>query len=64
MCFLVDCTGSMHHHIDAVKKNIKELRSTLAEEYKSSDVVFSFVRYTDYDITDESKRTTYLQFTE
>ncbi len=62
VCFLVDCTGSMGPYIKAVKKNIKKLRDRVQEEYKNSDVVFSFVRYTDYD-QHASSRTSYLPFT-
>lgn len=62
VCFLVDCTGSMDPYIEAVKNNIQQLRDRLEKEYESSDVVFSFVRYTDYDQS-TSTRTTYLQFT-
>ena len=58
---------SMNRHIKAVKDNIQQLRDKLEEEYKKCDVVFSFVRYTDYSGSDDrrpvSTRTSYLQFT-
>ena len=57
----MDCTGSMQSHITAVKNNIQKLRDTLQEEYKNSDLVFSFVRYTDFDL--KEKKTSYLPFT-
>ena len=65
MCFLVDCTGSMGSHIEAVKENIKQLRDRLEKEFKGSDVQFSFVRYTDYDVSKYNlyDRTSALQFT-
>ena len=62
VCFLVDCTGSMRKHINAVKNNVQSLRDHLANEYKGCDLRFSFVRYTDYD-QPESTRTTYIDFT-
>ena len=61
VCFLVDCTGSMGPHITAVKNNIQKLGDALQEEYKNCDLVFSFVRYTDFDL--EENRTSYLPFT-
>ena len=62
VCFLVDCTGSMRKHIEAVKNNVQSLRDHLATEYKGCDLRFSFVRYTDYD-QPESTRTTCIDFT-
>lgn len=62
MCFLVDCTGSMQNSIEAVKNNITVLRSSLVAEYKQCELLFSFVRYTDYDQPSHS-RTTFLNFT-
>ena len=62
MCFMVDCTGSMAKHIEAVKNSVKELREQLAKEYKGCDLRFSFVRYTDYDQSEDT-RTTWLHFT-
>lgn len=62
MCFMVDCTGSMSSHIEAVKNSIQELRDQLVKEYKGCDLRFSFVRYTDYD-QPASTRTTWLDFT-
>ena len=61
MCFLVDCTSSMGSYITTVKNNIQQLRDKLQEEYKNCDLLFSFVRYTDFDLG--SSRTSYLQFT-
>ena len=61
LCFLVDCTGSMGSHIEAVKNNVKELRDDLVKQYKGCDIRFAFVRYTDYDVT--SGRTTFIDFT-
>ncbi len=58
----MDCTGSMGSYIEAVKNNISNLRDRLHEEYRNCDVVFSFVRYTDFDQPDSTK-TTYLPFT-
>ncbi len=58
----MDCTGSMGGHIEAVKSNITQLRDRLVKEYKGGDLLFSFVRYTDYDVAARS-RTTYLPFT-
>ena len=58
----MDCTGSMGQHIEAVKNNVQQLRDRLVKEYKKCDLVFSFVRYTDYDQPANS-RTTYLPFT-
>ena len=62
VCFLVDCTGSMNSYIEAVKKSITDLRSTLVQEYKECNLLFSFVRYTDYDQPAHS-RTSVLNFT-
>ena len=62
VCFLVDCTGSMTSHIDAVKRNIQNLQNHLVAEYKGCNLKFAFVRYTDYDIP-ESTRTTWIDFT-
>ena len=59
---MVDCTGSMRNHIEAVKNSVQELRDRLVVEYKGCDLRFSFVRYTDYD-QPESTRTTWLNFT-
>ncbi len=59
---MVDCTGSMGGHIEAVKNSVQQLRDQLVEEYKGCDLRFSFVRYTDYD-QPESTRTTWLNFT-
>ena len=59
---MVDCTGSMSSHIEAVKNSIQELRDQLVKEYKGCDLRFSFVRYTDYD-QPASTRTTWLDFT-
>lgn len=59
---MVDCTGSMRHHIEAVKNSVQELRDQLVKEYKGCDLRFSFVRYTDYD-QPASTRTTWLDFT-
>ena len=61
VCFLVDCTGSMGNAIEAVKNNIKELRDKLVAEYNKCDLMFAFVRYTDYDQPAYS-RTSYLNF--
>ena len=52
----------MQKYIDAVKNNIVKLRDGLVEKYKSCDLQFSFVRYTDFDVPHETK-TTYLDFT-
>ena len=62
VCFMVDCTGSMSGHIEAVKNSVQELRDRLVDQYKGCDLRFSFVRYTDYD-QPESTRTTFLDFT-
>ena len=62
MCFMVDCTGSMEKHIEAVKDSVKELHDQLVKEYEGCDLRFSFVRYTDYDQPEET-RTTFLDFT-
>ena len=62
MCFLVDCTGSMASHIEAVKNNIQDLRDRLVREYTGSDLIFAFVGYTDYDQA-ASTRTSVLQYT-
>ena len=62
VCFLVDCTGSMSAHIEAVKKSITDLHTSLVLEYKECRLLFSFVRYTDYD-QPEYSRTTVLDFT-
>ena len=51
----------MGPHIKAVKNNIQQLRDKLQKEYTTCDLVFSFVRYTDFDIT--VNRTSYLPFT-
>ncbi len=59
---MVDCTGSMRAHIEAVKNSVQQLRDQLIHEYKGCDLRFSFVRYTDYD-QPESTRTTWLNFT-
>lgn len=62
VCFLVDCTGSMGGHITSVKSNIQQLREKLIAEYSKCDLVFAFVRYTDYDVPQRT-RTSYLNFT-
>lgn len=62
VCFVVDCTGSMGSHIEAVKNSVQELRDNLVKEYKACDLRFSFVRYTDYD-QPSTTRTTWLDFT-
>ena len=62
LCFLVDCTGSMGAWIEAVKSNLKAIRSQLDAQYKGCDLKVSFVRYTDYD-QPETTRTTRLDFT-
>ena len=59
---MVDCTGSMAKHIEAVKNSVQQLRDQLVLDYKGCDLRFSFVRYTDYD-QPESTRTTWLNFT-
>ena len=51
----------MSSHIEAVKNNVKQLRDDLVREYRGCDIQFSFVRYTDYDVT--SGRTTWIDFT-
>jgi len=62
LCFLVDCTGSMGSHIDAVKNCVKKVRDDLVQQFQGCDIRFSFVRYTDYD-QPESTRTTQINFT-
>lgn len=52
----------MGSSIEAVKNNIQQLRDRLVAEYKECDLVFAFVRYTDYD-QPQATRTTYLPFT-
>lgn len=59
---MVDCTGSMSGHIEAVKGSVQDLRDQLVEQYRGCDLQFSFVRYTDYD-QPEGTRTTWLNFT-
>ena len=52
----------MGSYIEAVKNNIQMLRDSLTAEYKQCDLLFAFVRYTDYD-QPASTRTTFLNFT-
>ena len=52
----------MGGHIEAVKSNVQNLRDHLANEYKGCDLRFAFVRYTDYDVA-ENTRTTWVDFT-
>ena len=61
LCFLVDCTGSMARHIEAVKNCVTKLRDNLVQQHKGCDIQFAFVRYTDYDMGND--RTTCLPFT-
>ncbi|CAI8009665.1 Alpha-protein kinase vwkA [Geodia barretti] len=61
LCFMVDCTGSMASHIEAVKNSVKNLREDLVKQHRGCDLQFAFVRYTDYDVT--CNRTTHLDFT-
>ena len=63
VCFLVDCTGSMQPSIQTVKENIQDLYDELVAVYKKCDVLFAFVRYTDFD-QPSGTRTTYLNFTQ
>lgn len=60
---MMDCTGSMCSHIEAVKANIKKIRDDLATKYKGCIIRFAFVQYTDFD-QPQSTRITYLNFTE
>ena len=62
LCFLVDCTGSMGSHIDAVKNCVKKVRDDLVQQFQGCDIRFAFVRYTDYD-QPEYSRTTHIDFT-
>lgn len=56
LCFLVDCTGSMHHEIEGVKDSIAEIAETV---YKTHDIGhrmrLAFVGYTDFDVSAESR---------
>ena len=61
MCFLVDCTGSMAGHIEAVKNCVTKLRDNLVKQHKGCDIRFAFVQYTDYDMG--SDNTSMLHFT-
>lgn len=63
VCFLVNCTGSMQPSIETVKDNIQDLHEKMVAEYKKCDVLFAFVRYTDFD-QPTATRTTYLNFTQ
>ena len=61
---MVDCTWSMKDHIVAVKDIVQKLRDQLAREFKGCDLRFSFVRYTDHDLSEDTMpRTTMLDFT-
>jgi hypothetical protein len=62
LCFMVDCTGSMGSWIQTVKDNITTVRDQIEKEYKGCDLRFAFVRYTDYDVSADT-RTTWIDFT-
>ncbi|EFA77641.1 hypothetical protein PPL_12248 [Heterostelium album PN500] len=50
LLFLLDCTGSMGEYINQVKNDLVELREELKVNYKSLDMMFGFIRYTDFDV--------------
>ena len=52
----------MTRWIEAVKNNVKQLRDRLEADYKTCDIRFAFVRYTDYD-QPASTRNTWIDFT-
>ena len=59
---MMDCTSSMSSWIVSVKSNITKICDRLVTQYKGCDLQLSFVRYTDYDLPEDT-RTTYLNFT-
>ena len=50
ICFLVDCTGSMHSWLNAIKETVKTLEQNIRKEFLEGEVRFAFVGYTDYDV--------------
>ena len=45
-----------------MKDNITTVRDQIEKEYKGCDLRFAFVRYTDYDVSADT-RTTWIDFT-
>ena len=59
VCFLMDCTGSMHEYIDAAKAQIQTLTKTILHMF-STKVRLAFIGYRDigealeeFDFTDD-----------
>ncbi|KAL4471762.1 hypothetical protein ABPG74_008655 [Tetrahymena malaccensis] len=48
LMFIVDCTGSMSDWIDAVKLEITGIVAAIKNQYRGSQIRFSFVGYRDY----------------
>ncbi|KYQ89471.1 protein serine/threonine kinase [Tieghemostelium lacteum] len=61
LLFLIDCTGSMGPYINQVKKDITRLQENLKIKHSNLDMMFGFIRYTDFDMG--SNNHSVLQFT-
>ncbi|KAF2075601.1 hypothetical protein CYY_003106 [Polysphondylium violaceum] len=50
LLFLIDCTGSMGSYINQVKNDITKLQENLKVKHSNLDMMFGFIRYTDFDM--------------
>lgn len=49
ICFVLDCTASMHPWIHAAKRKVVEIVDNVHHEYPDADVQVGLVGYRDYD---------------
>ncbi|EFA77640.1 hypothetical protein PPL_12247 [Heterostelium album PN500] len=61
LLFLLDCTGSMEPYINQVKEDIVKLHEILKSKHVNLDMMFGFIRYTDFDMG--ANRTSVFKFT-